>query len=803
MMSPDKKSTESEAAAREGAARKAAILTFTVPFEGKPDKPIEMAIYAFSREGELLATAPVRDGKAKLSLPDAEVKFVRLMIAPPRPQSPGEKTLTPDELDRMRAYQPIWTFNPRQREYELLPIPEFNWKWWFWCSCRVRGRVVRPVQIEGVLHDMPVCNARVHVCEVDRLWWLIPRLPDPIIKRIRDELLQIEWPPRPIPIPDPPPFEFDPGVIDPSPINLARMNLMSQGGIANPLERVGFNPQPDPPGEVRLSSALERVALNPQPLPPKQSTALQARSLSITASVAANAQVMALSGETQTALQSTSIPIVRQALIDNLALIRPFICIWDWLWPYFCFCDEIAVVTTDHTGRFDTTIWYQCFGDHPDLYFWVEYCIGGVWTTVYHPGVCCNTYWNYVCGSDVTLRVTDPRVPWCGDDPILPGKQVAILSIGRNDSMTQIQRQAAGVNEGLTTAGQPFGGSLEPHVWFGTGLLAAGITHYRWSYRRLGSSGSWHALDSEVVRHYGEIMADSTLTFRPFQLGPDPDYAGENVFKIRPNDPPLNPGAVSSSWAAEIDPRSNSASAYFLSHLLSGGDAIAGAGKYELKLELIRIVAGAPQVVNLTDEGVLLKVPTVDAPFGLGTVPTRRVPVDAAYPFDPMEERVIRDGANKVVAFRVVLHVDNNPCQADIYEVWVDNAANLAGPCGFISYANKATSQAHISFKAYHRNQFATFDFTIVKGSTGEVAAASAHGPVGVPVNGFANNPATGVFTQDVPVATLLDANGHVCIKAAFGETLHVDALATDGWSTLEYLDAGAMPMAFALEPAS
>jgi hypothetical protein len=25
-----------------------------------------------------------------------------------------------------------------------------------------------------------------------------------------------------------------------------------------------------------------------------------------------------------------------------------------------------------------------------------------------------------------------------------------------------------------------------------------------------------------VVRHYGEIAADSTLTFRPFSLGPDP-----------------------------------------------------------------------------------------------------------------------------------------------------------------------------------------------------------------------------------------------------------------------------------------
>jgi hypothetical protein len=262
-------------------------------------------------------------------------------------------------------------------------------------------------------------------------------------------------------------------VIDPSPINTARMNLMSR--VVSATAERGFQPQPDPPRQADLSSSLEQVALNPQPCSPRE--------------MVLAAQAVELSGTARLALQSASTPVVRQTLLDNLELVRPFICIWDWLWPYFCVCDEIAVVTTDHTGRFDTTFWYQCFGDHPDLYFWVEYCIGGVWTTVYHPGVCCNTYWNYVCGSDVTLRVTDPRVPWCGDDPILPGKQVAILSIGRNISMTEIQRQAAGASEGLTTAGQPMGGSLEPHVWFGDGLLAAGITHYRWSYRRLGSSG--------------------------------------------------------------------------------------------------------------------------------------------------------------------------------------------------------------------------------------------------------------------------------------------------------------------------
>jgi hypothetical protein len=48
-----------------------------------------------------------------------------------------------------------------------------------------------------------------------------------------------------------------------------------------------------------------------------------------------------------------------------------------------------------------------------------------------------------------------------------------------------------------------------------------------------------------------------------------------------------------------------------------------------------------------------------------------------------------------------------------------------------------------------------------------------------------------------VPVADLLGS----CDKAAFSETLHVDALTTDGWGTLEYLDDSATPKAFALEP--
>lgn len=36
---------------------------------------------------------------------------------------------------------------------------------------------------------------------------------------------------------------------------------------------------------------------------------------------------------------------------------------------------------------------YLCVDDHPDLYFWVEHCIGDVWATVQRPLIRCNADW--------------------------------------------------------------------------------------------------------------------------------------------------------------------------------------------------------------------------------------------------------------------------------------------------------------------------------------------------------------------------------------------------------------------------
>ena len=740
-------------------------IKFSVGFEGKPDKALNVSAYLFNHRGDLVASAPLKNGQVQLKIGDDEYPPMRLLFGPPiaaretREKAPGIET-----LERRGAYEPQWLFERKKVEYELAPIPEFHWRRWWLCACRVRGRVVRPVTIHGETVDMAVCHARVHICEVDPLWFVIPRLPDAIIDRIRDGLLELVTPPFriPIPLPDPPPFRFDPSVRELSPVNVARMQ----------------------PGSA--------VALNPQPLPPREAAAANPAML---AEAPQSRAPVELPVELRASLLSPSTAVVRQTLLVHLEILRPFLCYWPWIWPYFYRCDEVAVVDTDTNGHFDVTIWFPCSGDRPDLYFWVEYFIGGAWTTVYHPPIRCHTWWNYTCGSDVTIRITDPRVPWCGDPNPLPGKQVAVLLIGNNVSMPEIQRASAGANEGLTTAGQPFGGSLEPHVWFGDGLISAGITHYRWRYRRLTGAdgvtpqvGVWHTLDKDVVRHYGEILADSTLAFKPYPLGPDPAFAGQDLFKIRPINPPLNPGAVSSSWAPEVDARANTASGFFLSHLLEGGDAYSAAGNYELRLELVH-ADGSP--VNLTDEAVLLKVPIGAGPFGPVTVPTELVAHFPAQPGD-MEDRVVRDGAGKIVAFRLVLRVDNNPCEASIYPVEVDGAT--ANPCGFVQYG--PGDDVHVTYRAYHPNNFATFRFTIARGSSGVVESAS--GSVGAsPVNGYVRNAAS-VFSKNVPAAALLGA----CTKAAFAENLHLDALATDGWHILEYLDVDAVPVAFALEPA-
>ncbi|MDB5868320.1 MAG: hypothetical protein JWP96_652, partial [Polaromonas sp.] len=581
-------------------------VTFQVSTSQRPDFRHPLAAYLFDARGELIQRVDVRDGQLELPLPNGEIGRMQVFIAPAHEKLDTAKP-TPAMLERLGAYQPV--LQAGGQLIERIDIPASLINLWPLCFCWVRGRVVRHSD------NRAVCNARVHICEVDRLPWLIAKLPERDVLRLRDDLLDIiRNPPlpRPHPIPDPgpgpDPFAQFPGT---TPLNLNRPTLR-------------FDPDASPMGDVRsqLGRPGDRVSLNPQPLPPREQRA------GLNPQPIPPGHQLQLPLELHARLLSPSSLVVRNALALNWKLLIPWLCHWPhWWWRFRC--DEAAVVTTDNQGRFETTVFYRCGGDHPDLYFWVEYDFGSGFEIVHHPQIACNTYWNYVCGSEVTVRVTDPRVPGCEEEPDLPGRQVVVLSIGPNVAVRELQTSGTPATEGLSSAGEPFGASLEPRVDFSrTELIGSGIPYYRWSYRRLsGPDGSaatvdassvplntWAVMARDVYRHYKLGTSYPSDFMGPMPTSGPGAAPAPNLFRIRPLLPPAGVEWVVLNESIDL------ATAYFDTGSLAGAPASGppwpddlAAGRYELKLELFNS-AGA--LVNWSAENIELRITNEDAPFG-------------------------------------------------------------------------------------------------------------------------------------------------------------------------------------------
>lgn len=732
-------------------------LAFSIPFEEQPEQPLDLVAYSFDRYGRLTDRAPVKEGRATLELGDWKGAQPRLFIAPAVKE---DRKPTIAELLKQSAYEPVWTFNPQQRVQELLPIPADVARLWLKCLCRVRGRVVRPIRLLGITLEIPVCHARVHICEVDRLPILIARLPDDIIFRLRDELLPLLERPfvPPIPRPDPPPER----------VLLSSINLAPGGELM-------FDPQPDPPHTL---SRHDAVLLNPQPLPPKERAAIQ------------------LPLELRVGLSAPAVQVVRASLIEHVQLLWPLLCHWPWFWPWLT-CEEIRVLETDEQGRFDTFITYPCLGDKPDLYFWVEYLIDGVWTTVYRPPLPCNVYWNYACGSVVTIRVNDRRVG-CRPRPL--GPLVSVYGIGTQVAVESIDGDgyAPGISiNSVAVPRRPFGGLLGLWADFATDPLAgAGVTHYLWSYRLAGVSADpeagWLPLTTPFGRRYRADFPPANSVSKMYQFEVDPT---NNKFRIPPEQPWLADGASGGAW--DDWSLNGFATALFDTTTLPStaatdveGNPISDrSGDYELKLELFRADGTR---VNLSDAGIDIQVQNMataawDDWHNIGVT-----------------NRYVVGGS--LMGFTTMLHIDNNPLVGEILEVEVGAAA--AGPCGFIEYPESAS--ATVAFRAGHHHNHAAFYFALSRGSSGRIEVAQAMAGTAVvdpidpatstvidPLNRYSLGAYT--YTRYAPVSQLL---GPDCDRAALAEELYVYATATDGWNgRLYWLDVYAPVKAFALTP--
>jgi hypothetical protein len=701
-----------------------------------------MFAWVFDKAGNLVEKQPIRSGRAQLKTGSAALRGQStLYIAPDVPEVTGKRTSLERLLQQAGAYRPSLRLSNNVLNVNILPdLQNFFFK-----RCHITGGISKSFNLDGVATVQPVCNVRVHICEVDPIWLILPRLPDRDILDIRDGLLDkfVEKVP---PIPDP------------------------IGPVAGPI----------------LSRAANASVLS---LKPTVTTNLTTTSLTTTALNRAAAP--AVGTEVIAGLSSASVSTVREALLQNITALLPYLCLFPKRWPFLYRCDEIAVVQPDCNGRFEHTYFYFNTGDKPDIYIWVEANINGSWETVYRPPMACATRWDYLCGSDIHISLTDDRVHPCECAP-MPGAVVWMKRVGNGVSIRNIRQSntpsahlgnAIGLTNFYSSSDytSPFGSGFPFVVQFGSGYPSATVTHYRWKYRQVRSAtlspvvDTWKTFEGGISKAYTyeRVNSDGDTVFYTgsFKLGPEPSPNG-SVYRIPHDeasvDVPTEPTAEwnQDTYSVNVDSLNLNDGLYeFLFELI---DAAGNVVPQDKDVFVVDKLAG--EIANPLD------APTITA-------------------FGRPEGYVLLNGATLATGFRFVLRVDNDVAVANIHNAQVDGSETET-ICGFGQYSDKATSQVTLIFEASQPQRFAHYSFSVVKGNGNPAGPTNTSGYVTQANNGYAYSAVDKLLSKDVAVSAMLGA----CNKAAFAENLYVAVTHTNGSRRLTEYDRSDTA-AFAIEP--
>src|SRR5207249_2382737 len=96
---------------------------FQVPFETQPDEATKVVAYAFDRAGNFLTSGEVQKEEAHLALSAEQARRARIFFGPPLPENLQKEPPTLAMMERLRAYEPVWQFNPEANVQQILPIP--------------------------------------------------------------------------------------------------------------------------------------------------------------------------------------------------------------------------------------------------------------------------------------------------------------------------------------------------------------------------------------------------------------------------------------------------------------------------------------------------------------------------------------------------------------------------------------------------------------------------------------------------------------------------------------------------------
>jgi len=707
-----------------------------------------LKVYVVGNDGNVTESHSLGRGEVQLK---TGLSNAKLYIAPELPADLQDVTLNEKKLLNMGAWQPSVRLNNNVFQIPYFPTFHFPIPFGF---CNITGVVTKTFNVNGVPTVLPICDARVHICDVERIWFIINRIPDSVLNELRNRLIEVIKPP--IPIPDPGPERI---------FDAAGLQVRSLIEPSVPALRLPNRPE----------------------LP-------------------VNVQSGVLSG---------SIESFKATLVNNFTLFHPYLCWWPWFWPWFYISEEIATVTTDCNGRFNYNMLYF-LKNHPNVYVWVEVLIGGVWVTVYKPWISCFTHWNYACGTDINISVTDPNVKPCFcSDPATEDDHVWIkwvnsLSVAGIQQTTDPSGHLANA-VGLTAYGgygniSPFGDSFPFIVGFGDGFDALGITNYRWSYTQKQDAYLTDVTDgphilngtlSKPYDHWVEVApGDWENLPGSFALGPYLDSSSRAMYKIPHTDPFTDTGIAGAEWQS---PYTDSVNVNTVGW---------NPGLYEFTLELLDTNGNVAPIPYGPDGANPFKLDNLSGP------PGSTVNAPASY--------LTIEGGN-VTAFNFLMRIDNDYCYGGISNAYIAGRTTDT-ECGIGYYNNKDTENADIYFQAGHPHNFATYGFTVYKGNSGPQAAANSGGtsandnhdyttfsgdngyditlvsPSPTPFPPLAANLQHAVSNMDqyhktVPLTTLLGT----CTIAAFSENLDVLATHTNGSTRLAY-DAHAVA-AIAIAP--
>ena len=745
--------------------KKRNVFAVTVRFDGvdQDEAPPAVAAYAFDATGKFLGAAPIapegKKGKAAASVQVGSGKLnlqgvrsgqtLRLVIAPEDAVPDIDDAPSIGRLLKSGGYERRLRIDPKTPQFDI-DVVKPVWEPWFLCRCVVRGRLVKRIpQPDGNTLELPICHARVYVCEVDKVPLIIRVLPEDILHRLRDDLLDIVRGRRPIPripepIPDPIPDPIPRPIPQPDPAPFTNLR-----GTAGDLQhRLTHDPV------FEAAAAPELATLDRQEIE--------------------GLAVIGTSSE------------LRRRMIEISDLIWPHLCILHYLDIYFRYAKQcLAPVEVDETGRFSATLFYPCFGDKPDVYIWAEQWIDGAWKTIYKPYIRCHTHWNYNCGEELVINVTNPCAEPCvPDDPVDPppgiNEWVMPFSVGSTKIWGSPNPAEAAPNgwvrsDGMTDYGglqdAPFGTTLSFRQSSSITIPHDGARYYKWSWRR-NPADAWTPLTAPVTRRYVRQEPGALPSFPVYKLGPVKD----NCFEFKPQlvpdseKDPTDPAGTQYYW-----PTDNFFGDIYSAFWNTTADAPAFdptsgdpdlSGSYQVRLEVldkdcVTVVPG-PATFQFI-------VPTGFAADGV-TMESRAA--------EPTE--IIDNG------FVFNLHIDNNRCAAFTDPPDIGGTA-VADACGFLRYDPAANPQVNISYAATHLHNHATFSLTMVRGATPVGPAQVAAGTeVSAAAAGAYSGDGVGNFTNDFPIATLLDT----CENAAFAEHLYVAAKATNGLNRIHSYDA-------------